>query len=69
MASYKHTGWLCVIENRDVKELIIESTDRLNALVREMPKPDFQRPQICLFLGTSIKDKAMRNIFHRNNIR
>lgn len=69
MASCKHAGWLRVIENRDSKELIIERTDRLRALVREMPEPDFQRPQLCLFLGTSTKDEAMRNIFNRNNIR
>ncbi|KAJ6142224.1 hypothetical protein N7497_011323 [Penicillium chrysogenum] len=69
MASCKHAGWLRVIENRDSKELIIERTDRLGALVREMPDPDFQRPQLCLFLGTSTKDEAMRNIFNRNNIR
>jgi hypothetical protein len=41
MASCKYIGWLCVIENRDSKELIIERTDRLRALVREIPKLDF----------------------------
>jgi hypothetical protein len=69
MASCKHAGWLRVIENRDSKELVIERTDRLGVLVRELPEPDFQRPLVCLFLGTSTKDEAMRNIFNRNNIR
>lgn len=52
MASCKHAGWLRVIENRDLREIIIEKTDRLSTLVREMPDPDVQRPQLCLFLGT-----------------
>lgn len=69
MASCKHTGWLRVLESRESKELIIEETDRLSTLTREMPEPTLQRPQLCFFLGASMKDEAMRAIFNRNNIR
>lgn len=68
MAACKHIAWLRVIENKDPKEIAIEETDRLKALVREFPDPDTQKPQLAFFLGTTTKDEALRKIFSRNNI-
>ncbi|GKZ27126.1 hypothetical protein AbraCBS73388_003766 [Aspergillus brasiliensis] len=68
MATCDHLAWLRHVEKGDTGEVIFEDTGRFGRVIAELPRPDSQNLRTALFVGTSAKDTALKQLFTRNNI-
>jgi len=64
MAKCDHLAWLELLEGKGGP--LLSHGWRLSQIFRDLPKPTEQTPQITLFLGRTLKDKALRALCDSN---
>ncbi|KAL2808644.1 acyl transferase/acyl hydrolase/lysophospholipase [Aspergillus granulosus] len=69
MAYCDHLAWLRHVQSERTGEITLEDTGRFIRIIKELPRPSTQTPQLALFIGTRAKDIALKEIFPQNNLR
>ena len=65
MSKRSDARW-CNFPTTNVDEFNLVHTNRLETLFDELPRPDSQRPSLCLFLGGPAKSIAVKNQLTRS---
>ncbi|KFY95373.1 hypothetical protein V498_03386 [Pseudogymnoascus sp. VKM F-4517 (FW-2822)] len=66
MPPCSHFQWLRIRE--DHTSFVIQYGNRLNNIANALPSPSAQYPSVVLFIGTTLKNKALRDLYPQNEV-
>jgi hypothetical protein len=57
----RHSQWLALLVKE--QDIILETSDRVQTLLSNLPDPDTQRPSLFVLIGNNAKARALRALF------